>query len=82
MRSFSDATGQVWTAHAIEAQGVDYKGRWILNFSQEGSDASAPIPLQDVRWNSESTAERTLQTISDVELRRRLRIVLGRTEAA
>ena len=43
-----------------------------------GEGAGAPLPLQDVRWNSVKTAERTLATASDVELRRRLRAARGR----
>ena len=41
-------------------------------------EAPARLPVQDVRWNSAKTAERTLATASDVELRRRLRSALGR----
>jgi hypothetical protein len=36
------------------------------------------VALVDVRWNSERTAERTLATMSVVELRRRLRSAQGR----
>ena len=38
------------------------------------------LPLNDVRWNSAKTADRTLATMSDVELRRRLRAALGRSQ--
>lgn len=43
-----------------------------------GEVVPARLPLQDVRWNSVKTAERTLATASDVELRRRLRAARGR----
>ena len=42
---------------------------------QEGGD---PVELTDVRWNNERTAQRTLDTMSVVELRRRLRSARGR----
>ena len=36
------------------------------------------VSLDDVRWNSERSAARTLETMSVVELRRRLRSARGR----
>jgi hypothetical protein len=36
------------------------------------------VSLEDVRWNSERAARRSLEMMSEVELRRRLRQALGR----
>jgi len=60
-----------------ENSGTDYKGRHHL--SMRRADGSGPdVALSDVRWNSRRTAQRTLDTMSVVELRRRLRSALGR----
>lgn len=56
---------------------LDYKGRHHLYFHPEGMDDEG-VELLDVKWNSRDTAERTLATMSGVELRRRLRAALGR----
>ena len=75
MRDFNDSDGAAWTAAVREEVGADYKGRFYLVLSgDDGSRAS----LVDVRWNNERTAERTLRTMSVVELRRRLRSAVGR----
>jgi hypothetical protein len=44
----------------------------------ESADSSAEVALEDVRWNSEEAARRTLLSMSPVELRRRLRNAKGR----
>ena len=80
MREFTDAEGKAWTATASEEAGTDYKGRfYLVMVPAEGGEALA---LEDVRWNSERTARRTLETMSVVELRRRLRSAEGRAETA
>ena len=72
MRNFEDSNGTVWAASAAETPGADYKGRWHMVVRR--ADAAGPeLELTDVRWNSESSARRTLDTMSVVELRRRLR---------
>jgi hypothetical protein len=59
----------------VEQQdGPDYKGRFYLVLESP----EARVGLVDVRWNSERTARRTLETMSTVELRRRLRSATGR----
>jgi len=79
LRDFTDAAGRSWQASIREEAGSDYKGRFYLVLApRDGSDA---LPLEDVRWNSERTARRTLETMSEVELRRRLRSALGRAGA-
>jgi hypothetical protein len=63
-----------------ERPGPDYKGRYYFWVEPEGGGEG--VPLLDIRWNSERTAERTLATMSEVELRRRLRSALGRAVPA
>ena len=79
MRDFTDAGGRAWQASVHEEPGTDYKGRFRLVLTpRDGADA---VALEDIRWNSERTAQRTLDTMSEVELRRRLRSALGRSGA-
>lgn len=81
MRDFLDADGRAWTASVRNEHGTDYKGRFYLVLVPgDGGDGDA-VALEDVRWNSERTARRTLETMSEVELRRRLRSALGRSRA-
>jgi hypothetical protein len=78
MREFQDESGAVWVASVEEREGDDYKGRFALEFSRKDGSPDSPIPLVDIRWNSPKTAERTLRTMSRVELLRRLRSAQGR----
>lgn len=81
MRDFTDSDGRSWTASVREEQGADYKGRLhLIMVPREGGEDDA-VALEDVRWNSEQTARRTLETMSEVELRRRLRQARGRSLA-
>lgn len=80
MRRFEDAQGNVWTATVRQRVGPDYKGRYY--FWLEPAAGGEGVPMLDVRWNSERTAQRTLETMSEVELRRRLRSALGRLVGA
>lgn len=79
MREFEDAEGRRWRADVAGERGIDYKGRYHLAFVEEGGDERAE--LEDVRWNTVRTAERTLRTMSVVELRRRLHQARGRESA-
>ena len=79
MKKFQDGEGSVWVASVKERAGDDYKGRFCLALTPEGGGET--LELKDVRWNSSKTADRTLRTMSDVELRRRLGWALGRTPA-
>ncbi len=76
MREFVDGSGAAWVASVRERPGPDYKGRYFFFLEPDGGGDG--LALLDVRWNSERTARRTLETMSDVELRRRLRSALGR----
>jgi hypothetical protein len=80
LRNFTDAAGRSWQASIREEAGTDYKGRFYLVLSP-GDRSAEELPLEDVRWNSERTARRSIETMSEVELRRRLRSALGRAGA-
>jgi hypothetical protein len=77
MRSFSDEMGRGWVATAQEETTPRHHGRWHLVFHPEGAPAEALL-LPEVRWQTQETAERTIRTMSESELRRRLRIARGR----
>jgi hypothetical protein len=83
MRDFTDSAGAVWHASVQERPGMDYKGRFeFVVWPDGGNPAEDGLPLEEIRWNSETTAERTLRTMSELELRRRLRTALGRSAGA
>lgn len=77
MRSFTDASGREWIATAREEVTPRHHGRWYLVLHEPGN-AGRALDVRDVHWQSRATAERTLRTISEFELRRRLRIALDR----
>src|SRR5262245_49902150 len=76
MRTFTDENGQAWQAEVREEQVPRHHGRWYLVFTQENSEVSLPMP--EVRWQTRSSAERILRTMSEFELRRRLKNVRAR----
>lgn len=76
MRQFLDDEGLVWIASVKERPGQDYKGRFGFVMAPDGEGPE--VELEDVRWNSRKTAERTLRTMSTVELMKRLQSALGR----
>ncbi len=75
MREFEDQDGEGWTARVAEREGPNYKGRFHLVMTSAQGEA---VELEDIQWNSERTAQRTLDTMSLVELRRRLSSARGR----
>lgn len=79
MREFDDPQGRRWIASVAERKGPDYKGAFHL--VMRPVDGGDPVDLEDVRWNSARSARRTLETMSLVELRRRLRTAAGRSTA-
>lgn len=81
MREFTDVAGRRWVASVASDDGFDYKGRLYMVLRPSESADGDTLELRDVRWNSERTARRTLQTMSEVELRRRLRSARGRSAA-
>jgi hypothetical protein len=73
-KTFADEAGASWSADAREEHTPRHHGRWYLVF--QGPDGELPMP--EVRWQTRETALRTLQTMSDFELRRRLHVVRER----
>ncbi len=81
MREFEDRDGVRWKATVRERPGRDYKGRFYFYLQPVDASKEEGVALLDVRWNSLKTAERTLETMSGVELRRRLRQAVGRSRS-
>jgi len=77
MKEFTDREGRRWVASAEPEVSTDYKGRYYMVLRPD--DGEETLALRDVRWNSEKTARRTIETMSETELRRRLRSARGRS---
>jgi hypothetical protein len=77
MKTFTDGTGAAWVASAMEENTPRHHGRWFLVFHAEGEEGPV-LSMPEVRWQTRATAERTLRTMSDFELRRRLHTVRER----
>ncbi len=77
MREFQDDQGGAWVASVGSDESGDYKGRFYVTFTADGDGRA--YALKDIRWNSEGTGQHALETMSGVELRRRLRSALGRS---
>ncbi len=83
-REFEDERGVTWLAGVRERPGLDFKGRFcfVARRQEDASSRAGPdVWLGDVCWNSEASARRTLETMSGVELRRRLREARGRAHS-
>jgi hypothetical protein len=78
VREFKDQEGKRWLARVDERAGLDYQGRFHL-VMEPLDEAGDPVELVDVRWNSFDYARSTLETSSEVELRRRLRSARARS---
>ncbi|HUG38956.1 MAG TPA: hypothetical protein VMM12_00640 [Longimicrobiales bacterium] len=80
MKRFTDAKGASWVATALEEDTPRHHGRWYLVLHP--ADGSGPeLMLPEVRWQNRQTAERTLRTMSEFELRRRLRMASRRHDS-
>lgn len=77
MRVFEDDAGREWVATAREEETPRHHGRWYLVF-HPADEPDRAMPMPEVRWQTRRTAERTLRTMSAIELNRRLRTVRGR----
>lgn len=77
MIRFTDSHGQEWIADAQEEATPRHHGRWFLTF-QRADDPNTQLALPEVRWQTHETALRTLRTMSDFELRRRVGVALRR----
>lgn len=81
MKVFEDEQGRSWVATVRARPGKDYKGRYYFFVKPEDGEDADGIALLDIRWNSERAAQRSLDAMSGVELRRRLRSARGRGRA-
>jgi len=81
MKTFADQAGRLWTATAREESTPRHHGRWHLIF-QPADGAGPAMSMPEVRWQSRRSAERTLQTMSETELRRRLAVVRRRAQGS
>ncbi len=79
MKSFTAEDGREWVATAREEDTPRHHGRWYLVLHPAES-AVPELAVPEVRWKTRHTAERTLATMSDFELQRRLRIAARRHE--
>lgn len=77
MRSFTDEQGRAWVAGAREEVTPRHHGRWYLVFHLDEPDAP-DLPVPEIRWQTAETAERTVRTMSEFELRRRLHAASSR----
>ena len=78
MREFKDEAGSVWLASIRERVGDDYKGRFGFQVEPKDGHEGEGLSVEEVRWNSPRTAQRTLSTMAEKELRRLLKIARGR----
>ena len=79
MKQFKAEDGREWVATAREEDTPRHHGRWFLVL-HPADDAGTELALPEVRWKTEHTARRTLETMGDFELKRRLRIAARRHE--
>ncbi|HEX7050605.1 MAG TPA: hypothetical protein VF188_10420 [Longimicrobiales bacterium] len=79
MRSFIDDSGREWVATVREEQTPRHHGRWHLVFHPVNEPDRA-LSLPGLQWQTRETAERTIRTMSETELRRRLRHAVGRVD--
>ena len=77
MKTFQNDAGERWVATAEREDTERHHGAWFMVFHRE-LDSSDRVPVGEVRWQTSATAERTLKTMSDFELRRRLQSALER----
>jgi hypothetical protein len=81
MRTFKDESGRDWVATTLEEPTPRHHGRWFLVF-QPADRSSVALPMPEVRWQTAASGDRTLRTMSEFELQKRLSIVLARAGAA
>ena len=77
MKQFTDDRGEQWIATAIEEATHRHHGTWYLVF-YPAADPQRRYAMPEIRWQTAATAARTLRTMSDYELRRRLNSLLVR----
>jgi hypothetical protein len=79
MRKFTSEDGREWVATAAEEDAPRHHGRWYMMI-RPVADPDVELVLPEVRWQTPYTAERSIRTMSEFELRRRLRMATNRLE--
>lgn len=77
MKPFTAEDGREWVATAREEDTPRHHGRWFMVL-RPADDGDLELAVPEVRWKSSHSAQRTLATMSEFELRRRLRIATRR----
>lgn len=80
MKNFTGADGREWVATAAEEDVPRHHGRWYM-VVHPANEAGPQLVLPEVRWQSRHTAERSIRSMSEFELRRRLRMSAHRLES-
>ena len=71
MKTFTDESGTRWVADAREENTPRHHGRFYLVFYPEAEPART-CAVPEIRWQNAATAARTIATMSELELCRRL----------
>lgn len=79
MKHFTAEDGREWVATAREEDSPRHHGRWFMAL-HPADQPDTVLALPEVRWKNARTARRTLETMGDFELCRRLRIAARRHE--
>jgi hypothetical protein len=79
MKTFQGEDGREWMATTAEEDVPRHHGLWYMVLRSTGDDA-VELALPEVRWQTRHTADRSIQAMSDFELRRRLRMAARRME--
>lgn len=80
MKTFTAEDGREWVATAHEEDTPRHHGRWYLVLHPADA-ADQPLAVPEIRWKTRRTAERTVRSMSDFELKRRVRIAVRRRES-
>lgn len=80
MRKFTDESGREWIAGTAREKTMRHHSLYYLVFkSAAGGEDEYPVP--EIRWQTAATGDRTLRTMSEFDLRRRLKGALVRNAA-
>lgn len=79
MKNFNGEDGREWVATAAEEDSPRHHGRWYMVL-HPAEDEARRLMLPEVRWQNRMTAERSIRSMSEFELRRRLRMAARRQE--
>jgi hypothetical protein len=79
MKTFRGEDGREWVATSAEEDAPRHHGRWYMVL-HPAEQPDVKIVLPEVRWQTAQTADRSIRTMSEFELRRRLRMASHRVE--